>query len=124
MKRLFTITLLALATATYADDFRLYHEENARITIDLGAIADMKKITFEKDRFIIEFKDGQTGGMAYGQRLYFATQSTVGIDEVNTAVPSKPESIYDLTGRKINASRVSELPKGTYIMDGKKVLVK
>ena len=46
--------------------------------------------------------------------------------EWNTIVPVNPNTItdvYDLSGRKVGTS-VSNLPKGLYIVGGKKLLVK
>ena len=47
-----------------------------------------------------------------------------GIDVLRTSIPA--EGIYDLSGRKIKleGDDLSRLPKGVYIMDGKKVTVK
>ena len=58
------------------------------------------------------------------------------IEEIkNEKLKSKNEAVYDLSGRRVNGSRVQEfkgsrssmfnekLPKGVYIRDGKKVLV-
>ena len=46
--------------------------------------------------------------------------------ERNSVVPVPPNSItaiYDLSGRKVNTS-IDNLPKGMYIVNGKKLLVK
>lgn len=47
-----------------------------------------------------------------------------GIDSLRTSIPA--EGIYDLSGRKIKleGDDLSRLPKGVYIVDGKKVTVK
>ena len=41
-----------------------------------------------------------------------------------SSISCHPSSIYTLTGRKIQAGAINTLPKGIYIIDGKKTIVK
>lgn len=50
-----------------------------------------------------------------------------GVDEIAAEQPGSydaPKAIYNLQGVKMNAASVNDLPKGLYIIDGKKVMVK
>ena len=53
-------------------------------------------------------------------------ESADGIEEVNNERMKSEKSIYDLSGRQIvnRKSLNSKLPRGVYIINGKKVLVK
>ena len=48
-------------------------------------------------------------------------QTVTGI-EYATATPAATLRVYDLNGRRINVNRVEELPKGIYVINGKKVI--
>ena len=61
---------------------------------------------------------------------YFGKNSTVGIEKVNLeegiANEQQTDVVYDLSGRSIAKNGIAngKLPKGVYIIGGKKVLVK
>lgn len=48
-------------------------------------------------------------------------QTVTGIEHA-TATPAATLRVYDLNGRRINVNRVEELPKGIYVINGKKVI--
>ena len=48
-------------------------------------------------------------------------QTVTGIEHA-TATPAATLRVYDLNGRRINVNRVDELPKGIYVINGKKVI--
>jgi len=54
---------------------------------------------------------------------FVITRSADGIEEVEVVVPAE-NVIYNLQGQKLNTNSVDELPRGLYIINGKKVLVK
>ena len=64
-------------------------------------------------------KSASYGGAA--KQSFFMFDETTGIDKVDAVQVNI--SIYDLNGRKLNVSE-NELPRGLYIVNGKKVLVK
>lgn len=47
---------------------------------------------------------------------------STGIETINTNNPMEDTTIYDLNGRKINSSSLDVLPKGIYIIGGKKIV--
>ena len=47
---------------------------------------------------------------------------STGIETINTNNPMEDATIYDLNGRKINSSSLDGLPKGIYIIGGKKIV--
>ena len=47
---------------------------------------------------------------------------STGIETINTNNPMEDATIYDLNGRKINSSSLDALPKGIYIIGGKKIV--
>ena len=47
---------------------------------------------------------------------------STGIETINTNNPMEDTTIYDLNGRKINSSSFDALPKGIYIIGGKKIV--
>ena len=72
--------------------------------------------------FYDELEDKTVGASA---KIGFSVDDvTDGIDGLRTSIPA--EGIYDLSGRKIKleGDDLSRLPKGVYIVDGKKVTVK
>ena len=48
-------------------------------------------------------------------------QTVTGIEHATT-MPAVTLRVYDLNGRRINVNRVDELPKGIYVINGKKVI--
>ena len=60
----------------------------------------------------------------FGDRMWF-TPSTTAIDFVVTDF-DKPTDIYSLTGVLVRrkATSIEGLPKGIYVIDGKKVMVR
>ena len=48
-------------------------------------------------------------------------QTVTGIEHA-TATPAATLRVYDLNGRRINVNHVDELPKGIYVINGKKVI--
>ena len=90
---------------------------------------DDLKITFEDGKMVTFTTDGktQTLNTADIKRLFFSTEKTVtaieGVEE--GAAGEKVYEVFDLMGRKINIDpQTGELPKGVYIVNGKKILVK
>ena len=61
---------------------------------------------------------------ASAKMSFSINDDAAGIEDLHTIAPA--EGIYDLSGRKIklDGDDLSRLPKGVYIMDGKKVTVK
>lgn len=129
MKKLITLgTVLAAGLSVFADDFNLYYDSQAgTANTKIEAVSNLQKLTFENGNMVVIMKDGTSTSlpMADIKRLFFASDTAVGIEEVKeeTAAEKKGE-VYDLTGRKLNINLESEqLPKGIYIIDGKKVFI-
>jgi hypothetical protein len=130
MKRIFTLTAaLMLGIAAFADDFNLYYDSNDGATnTKIETVNNLQKITFENGNIVATRKDGTTTSLAISvvRRLFFSTEETVAIEDVKEeTITNKKGEVYDLTGRKLDINlNQSKLPRGLYIVDGKKVLVK
>jgi hypothetical protein len=56
--------------------------------------------------------------------LYKELVTTTGVDELPSPFIHHPSVIYDLSGRRLQNVSIHQLPKGIYIMGGKKYVVK
>lgn len=124
---IFTAAFL-LSTTAFADDFNLYYAATTSTTANkIEAVANLQKLTFENGTMVVIRKDGTTStiNLSSIRKLYFATEEAVGIDDVkaNDDTTAPKGEVYDLTGRKINLDP-NNLPKGLYIIDGKKKLIR
>ena len=130
MKKNMILSAAVLLSATaFADDFNLYYDSSAGNTgIKIESVANLQKITFEDGKMVAFTTDGktQTLNTADIKRLFFSTENTVSIEGVEEgAAGEKAYEVFDLMGRKINIDpQTGKLPKGVYIVNGKKILVK
>lgn len=110
-----------------AEDFSLYYDLASGVkNTEVSAVSNLQKLVFDKEgKLIIYKKDGssQTIDMSNVSRLFFSTPQTVDIKKLDN---EKGEmNVFDLTGRKINADQsANKLPKGIYIINGKKTIIK
>lgn len=127
MKKIFTIIALAMSLTASAEDFSLYYDLASGVkNTEVSAVSNLQKLVFDKEgKLIIYKKDGssQTIDMSNVSRLFFSTPQTVDIKKLDN---EKGEmNVFDLTGRKINADQsANKLPKGIYIINGKKTIIK
>lgn len=61
---------------------------------------------------------------ANGFRLIMGEGDTTGIGSATTEAAAQNAAIYTLSGVRVNAANTAGLPKGIYIVNGKKLLVK
>ena len=125
MKKLLTMaTALTLGLSAFADDFNLYYDSAEEENNKIEAVANMQKIVFEDGNLVVTLKDGTSKSIPTAgiTRLFFSTETAVGIEDVNATTDRKGD-VYDLTGRKLNIG-INELPKGIYLVNGQKVLIK
>ena len=120
---------LMLSATAFADDFNLYYDTTAGTENNMiESVANLQKLTFENGTMKVIRKDGTTSTVSIAdiKRLFFSTEETVAIKDVKVEdTTAKTGEVYDLTGRKLNVNLSNhQLPKGIYIIDGKKVLVK
>lgn len=105
------------------DDYTLYYStsSNPASAIAINNVSNIQKIVFKDGKMVTTMKDGSTTEQTASdvQRLWFSTPETVGIKTIKTEAAQ--EAIYDLSGRRVKASSLEALPKGTYIVNGKKV---
>lgn len=126
MRKLLTLTTaFALGLSAFADDFNLYYDSAEEKNNKIETVANLQKIVFENGNLVVTLKNGTTTSLPMEgvTRLFFNTDAAVGIDDVKEETASKKGEVYDLTGRKLNID-INELPKGIYIVDGQKVLIK
>lgn len=81
----------------------------------LTAMADNKNSTITPDT--VKIKDIQ------GENFDTGATTSIKAPEKKAVRPADGK-IYTLSGKLVVASKVSDLPKGLYIVNGKKVLVK
>lgn len=129
-KNIILSAAIMLSATAFADDFNLYYDSYAGDAgIKIESVANLKKITFEDGKIVAFTADGKTQAIPTSdiKRLFFSTEKTVvGIEEVTeNGMQNQVDTIYDLTGRKVNIDlQKGKLPKGMYIVNGKKILVK
>lgn len=129
MRKIITLAVATLLSlSAFADDFNLYYDTTAGDTgKKIESIANLQKIKFENGNLVCVRTDGTTQTLAISsvRRLFFSTDtSIVAIDEVKEeSADNGQDEIYDLMGRKLELSK-KDLPKGIYIVNGKKLLVK
>lgn len=126
-KIIFSALTFMCAMAAFADDFNLYYDSaEGTQNNKIEAVANLKKIVFEDGKIVAILADGtkKETPLTDVKRLYFNTESAVSIAGIKEESIGK-QGIYDLTGRALNIDiNKDKLPKGIYIVDGKKVMVK
>lgn len=129
MKKIFMlVAALAFGANVFAEDYTLYYDStNGQKGTELSAVSQLRKLTFENGKLVMTYNDGTTKSTSLAdiQRMFFATPETVGVEEVTNEIDAtNVDAVYDLTGRKITVKLGENLPKGLYIVNDKKVLVK
>ena len=128
MRKVFTLTVaLAFGLSAFADDFNLYYDLADQTANRIEGVSSLQKLIFEDGNLVVVFKDGTSASLPTNgiTRLYFSTETAVGIGGFKEETATKKGELHDLTGRKLNIDPDSKkLPKGIYIVDGQKVIVK
>ena len=128
-KMLSLMAVLALGALTAeAEDFNLYCvAKDGTVATQKWEVNKLQKITFEEGKMHVIAKDGSTTDVpAAGiQKLVFNTEKGItGIEEIQDENQNQAkEEVYDLMGRKLDIA-IDQLPKGIYIIAGKKTLIK
>lgn len=128
MKKVIVMAIMSLmAIGANAQEYSLYVQSvNGETGYELK---QLQKLTFENGKIVITKKDGtvaQATSLSDITKMYFSADPS----GINT--PAKDEAIeenvvkgtYDLSGRRILNVDKNALPKGVYIVDGKKIAVK
>ncbi|MBQ7571602.1 MAG: hypothetical protein IJT19_05115 [Bacteroidaceae bacterium] len=125
MKRLLFLALLAIGTSAFAEDYKYltmgYSNVEKSITLET-----IQKITFQNGNVVVTTSEGvETFPLAEMEKMYFSATAT-GIEEMEKVRDGENETVngvvYDLGGRRVSVPSV--LPKGVYIRNGKKFVVK
>ena len=128
MRKIFTLTAtLAFGLSAFADDFNLYYDLADQSANKIESVSNLQKLVFEDGNLVVMLKDGTSASLSTDgmTRLYFSTKTAVGIDGLKEETATNKGEVYDLMGRKLNVDPDSnKLPKGIYIIDGQKVIVK
>ena len=130
MKNLLTLAAaVMLSTTVMADDYSLYYVGTTSTTNNkIETVTNIRKLTFEDGKMTVTRTDGTTSqlNIASMKRLFFSTDAVTAIEGVKEdATHMEKGEVYDLTGRKLSIDLTKQkLPKGIYIIDGQKVLVK
>lgn len=89
-------------------------------------VEQLQKITFEEGKMNVIALDGTTTEIptANLQNLVFWTENGLtDIEEIEDGQNQSKDEVYDLMGRLINLDP-DQLPKGIYLINGKKTLIK
>lgn len=132
MKKVLLFLLFSVSVLTsFADDFNLYYDTTAGETDKkIESVANLQKLTFKDGQMTVVRTDGTTSILAIStiKRLFFSTtEGLTPIEDVKAEdiIDVKKGEVYDLMGRKLNIDlNKGKLPKGIYIVSGKKVFVK
>lgn len=128
-KMLSLMAVLALGALTAeAEDFNLYYvASDGTVATQKWEVNKLQKITFEEGKMHVIAKDGSTTDVPTAgiQKLVFNTEKGItGIEEIQDENQNQAkEEVYDLMGRKLDIA-IDQLPKGIYIIAGKKTLIK
>ena len=128
-KMLSLMAVLALGALTAeAEDFNLYYvASDGTLATQKWEVNKLQKITFEEGKMHVIAKDGSTTDVSTAgiQKLVFNTEKGItGIEEIQDENQNQAkEEVYDLMGRKLDIA-IDQLPKGIYIIAGKKTLIK
>ena len=128
-KMLSLMAVLALGALTAeAEDFNLYCvAKDGTLATQKWEVNKLQKITFEEGKMKVIAKDGSTTDVPTAgiQKLVFNTEKGItGIEEIQDENQNQAkEEVYDLMGRKLDIA-IDQLPKGIYIIAGKKTLIK
>ena len=129
MKKFILLAALAISSFATAQDYNLYIMPNSG-TEKGYELKTLQKLTFESGSINVIKKDGttaQTISLTDVSKIYFST-TPVGIESMQSATTEtvNAKGIYDLTGRKVTNIDLKNgtLPKGIYIKDGKKIVIK
>ena len=126
MKKLFTLIALAISTSAFADGYSLYYDlSSGAKNTEVSSVSNLQKIIFDHNgNMIICKKDGssETIDITSVSRIFFATPTAVDIKKVDSEKKDDVKNIYDLTGRKVDASKT--LTPGIYIINGQKTIIK
>ena len=128
-KMLSLMAVLALGALTAeAEDFNLYYvAKDGTLATQKWEENKLQKITFEEGKMHVIAKDGSTTDVSTAgiQKLVFNTEKGItGIEEIQDENQNQAkEEVSDLMGRKLDIA-IDQLPKGIYIIAGKKTLIK
>ena len=123
------MAVLALGALTAeAEDFNLYYvASDGTVATQKWEVNKLQKITFEEGKMHVIAKDGSTTDVSTAgiQKLVFNTEKGItGIEEIQDENQNQAkEEVSDLMGRKLDIA-IDQLPKGIYIIAGKKTLIK
>lgn len=129
MKKFFSLTAaLALCALTaWADDFNLYYVGgNGSLAAQKWEVAQLSKVTFEGDKMNVIGTDGSVTEVPIAdirKLVFFTEEGATDIKDVEKDEKETKGEVRDLMGRLVTLDR-DQLPKGIYIIDGKKTLIK
>ena len=128
-KMLSLMAVLALGALTAeAEDFNLYYvAKDGTLATQKWEVNKLQKVTFEDGKMKVIATNGSSTDVSTAsiQKLVFYTeQGATDIVEVQDENANQAkEEVYDLMGRKLDIA-IDQLPKGIYIIAGKKTLIK
>ena len=118
MKKYLFLLACMLTTAVYADN-------RQTVKVD-GQVIDktITEITFEGDNVTLNYTDNSSDTMDMSLVSFsFVYGESTGIGQVEQLQKALQGKVYNLNGQLVGNS-VEGLPKGVYIVNGKKVIIK
>ena len=125
-----TLTLGVLTTWAEDDNtegFNLYYmASDGTLTTQKWEVDQLQKITFEEGKIKVITTAGTstevpTAGIQ--KLVFFTEEGATDIEEIEVSNHQTKDEVYDLMGRLITLDP-DQLPKGIYIINGKKTLIK
>ncbi|NPD90984.1 hypothetical protein [Xylanibacter muris] len=116
------LLLLAFASALYG---KMHADTHETVTIG-GTVIDkfVTEISFTSDNLLITFDDESTYTCGMDDiSIDITYDNGTGMDGIYDNTKDEQVRIYNLNGQYIG-SAIDNLPKGVYIINGKKILVK
>ena len=118
MKKAYLLFLaVMLSVATFADN-------KQTVKID-GQVIDktVTEITFDGDNVVLQYSDNTSDQSDMSLVTLSFTYPTTGISQIEDIKKALQGKVYDLQGQCVGTS-LKGLPKGIYIINGKKVVIK
>ena len=88
--------------------------------------AELSKITFEGDKVVLHYTNGTTETIEDMSELVIDMSTATGIEERKALMEKhglEGKKVYNLRGQYLG-NQASQLQKGVYIINGKKVVIK
>ena len=123
MKRLALtfIILYSSLSVLHADDYKYLTIDHNNVEKSM-VLETIQKITFKDGQMVVTTSNGnETFTQSELVKMFFSVEPGTRVETVSNQEQSTEQILFDLSGREVNAT---QLKRGIYIVDGKKVVIK